>query len=626
MSKEHPDLTAAEDIHIPKGFSEASAETALTKSASGDLTWKLQSEIGGTGPAGPPGTVASLTVADLTNPVELNSQGIADIGGFVIIYEVDATERDKATWYFYDATASGVALDAPYVMATADGGSSRWIATAGEYQISAPTSAQDGSTWISTLEKESINATASTGIYTGGTLSVGAPNTTFSITDGSGFVVDNTTDPANPTITKVAWSGLSNIAVTNLATHLITFVSLDSGGSVIQQTTRWTASESRDCIVLGVIIHVDKTIVDAVNNEHHSVLDVSGQIGDVIEGLGFINLDGNVFSPNGVNTNLDKSAGIMMGHGINFYNDPKNPHQLALPSLPLLTFQYRYSDGSNGATTVNIDPANLDNGAGGLTALSTNKKWSIQRIYSFTSNNVKIQRGVTEYGSKEKAIAGIATEPFITEPSIAANGMLRGFIVCKQDTTDLSDSGQAVFIEASKFQTVGGASTGIASTLQSAYDNSSTPEMTTDITNGAVDYKQGTGAEVALHRFKDSSDVTKGTIATDEWKVETQAYSAANALSDVATVATDCSDGNVHTVTLAGNRTLGAPTNLKAGATYLWIITQDGTGSRTLAYNAVFKFPGGTAPELTTAAGSVDILSGVSDGTNVYCNLLGDFQ
>jgi|SaaInlStandDraft_2_1057019.scaffolds.fasta_scaffold108180_1 hypothetical protein len=165
-----------------------------------------------------------------------------------------------------------------------------------------------------------------------------------------------------------------------------------------------------------------------------------------------------------------------------------------------------------------------------------------------------------------------------------------------------------------------------ASTLQSAYDNSTDPEITTDATNGAVTYKQGSGASVNLLEFEDSSAVDKGRIATDEWKVNTQAYSSMNTLSDAATIATDCSAGNVHEVTLTDNRALGAPTNLKNGATYIWIITQDGTGSRTLSYNAVFKFQGGTAPVLSTAGSSVDILTGVSDGTNVYCSLAGDFQ
>lgn len=89
-------------------------------------------------------------------------------------------------------------------------------------------------------------------------------------------------------------------------------------------------------------------------------------------------------------------------------------------------------------------------------------------------------------------------------------------------------------------------------------------------------------------------------------------------LTDAATIAWDMSLGEVATVTLGGNRTLGAPTNLVDGGTYILRVIQDGTGTRTLAYNAVFKWPAATAPVLTTTAAAVDVLTFVSDGTNLY--------
>lgn len=98
------------------------------------------------------------------------------------------------------------------------------------------------------------------------------------------------------------------------------------------------------------------------------------------------------------------------------------------------------------------------------------------------------------------------------------------------------------------------------------------------------------------------------------------------ALSDGTNIATDCSLGNVFTVTLGGNRTLTNPTNQAAGASYAWIITQDGTGSRALAYGSAFKFPGGTDPTASTGAGDVDIITGISDGTSVYCAMTKDFS
>ena len=49
-------------------------------------------------------------------------------------------------------------------------------------------------------------------------------------------------------------------------------------------------------------------------------------------------------------------------------------------------------------------------------------------------------------------------------------------------------------------------------------------------------------------------------------------------------------------------------------------IVQDGTGSRTAAFESAYKFPGGTAPTLSTAANAVDRLDFVvRSADNVHC-------
>ena len=111
-----------------------------------------------------------------------------------------------------------------------------------------------------------------------------------------------------------------------------------------------------------------------------------------------------------------------------------------------------------------------------------------------------------------------------------------------------------------------------------------------------------------------------------------QTFSAAQrgayvTLTDAATIATDMALGNHFQVTLGGNRTLGAPTNVVAGQSGVIRVVQDGTGSRTLAYNSVFKFPGGTAPTLTTAANSVDLLAfHVESATRIAVRFIGDVK
>lgn len=120
-------------------------------------------------------------------------------------------------------------------------------------------------------------------------------------------------------------------------------------------------------------------------------------------------------------------------------------------------------------------------------------------------------------------------------------------------------------------------------------------------------------------------DGTAANYFAGEMQIANQAYAPEATLTDAATVAWNVAGAQTAKVTLGGSRTLGAPTNIKAGGTYILRVIQDGTGSRTLAYNAVFKWEGGVAPVLSTAAGAIDILSFYSDGTNMYGSILKGF-
>ena len=62
-------------------------------------------------------------------------------------------------------------------------------------------------------------------------------------------------------------------------------------------------------------------------------------------------------------------------------------------------------------------------------------------------------------------------------------------------------------------------------------------------------------------------------------------------------------------VTLTNNVTFDAPTNPTTGQFISIVCIQDGTGSRTIAWNAVFEFTGGTAPTATTTAGKADLFT-----------------
>ena len=92
---------------------------------------------------------------------------------------------------------------------------------------------------------------------------------------------------------------------------------------------------------------------------------------------------------------------------------------------------------------------------------------------------------------------------------------------------------------------------------------------------------------------------------------------AITAASDGSTITLDLGANTHQSVTLGGNRTFAAPSNQTVGQSGSIFITQDGTGSRTASFNSAFKFVGGTAPTLSTAASAVDRIDYVIKSSNV---------
>jgi len=93
-------------------------------------------------------------------------------------------------------------------------------------------------------------------------------------------------------------------------------------------------------------------------------------------------------------------------------------------------------------------------------------------------------------------------------------------------------------------------------------------------------------------------------------------YSTAVGLTDASTIATDASLGNRYRVTLAGNRTLGNPSNPTDGQQIVWEIVQDGTGSRTISLDTKFALGTDiTAVTLSTTANKRDFLTAIYNST-----------
>jgi trimeric autotransporter adhesin len=93
-------------------------------------------------------------------------------------------------------------------------------------------------------------------------------------------------------------------------------------------------------------------------------------------------------------------------------------------------------------------------------------------------------------------------------------------------------------------------------------------------------------------------------------------YSRRVAITYDATTSVDWSQSNIQSITLTGNWAPTAFSNPVDGARYILIIKQDGTGSRTVTWPATVRWPGGTAPTLTTTASKTDYIGFIYNGVD----------
>ncbi len=117
------------------------------------------------------------------------------------------------------------------------------------------------------------------------------------------------------------------------------------------------------------------------------------------------------------------------------------------------------------------------------------------------------------------------------------------------------------------------------------------------------------GKDIIFQQYDGSSvlEINDGTGGQGFAKFTAAAFNPEVALTDASTVTWDSLSQPVAKVTLAGNRTLGLPADSQTGAFISILLIQDGTGSRTVTFNAAYEFTGDVAPTLTTTANKGDL-------------------
>jgi len=113
------------------------------------------------------------------------------------------------------------------------------------------------------------------------------------------------------------------------------------------------------------------------------------------------------------------------------------------------------------------------------------------------------------------------------------------------------------------------------------------------------------------------------TNKTIEAGTFTNGYTEEVATANTGTAYTiDLAGGSVQILTLTGNCTFTFPT-ATAGQSFILLLKQDGTGGRTVTWPASVKWPGGTAPTITSTASKMDKLVFTAADSNWYGSVAG---
>lgn len=305
------------------------------------------------------------------------------------------------------------------------------------------------------IEELLENVGLDTGVMIGGELNVNVDPTKVDIGDTLGIVVDYITTPATPTITAVNFSA-TTVTISDLVSP-VTWILLDSAGSVVQQTTRPTNVQRRTHLVLGGVLIAGGVIIADQSLPNYSPQTMN-QLYDLMDAIGPFNVNGNVMSAASTNLTVAKTVGSVFSRGFNHFAGPtltNDPHVSTTAAQNPMSMRYvTQVVAAPVAPVTSVDPTMYDN-AGTITAVPGGANVStIQRVYITPLNDVAqqvaIHYGQTTYASLDDAIAAIGSETFVKNANLA-DAVLLGYIVVKKSATNLSDTTSARIITAARF-------------------------------------------------------------------------------------------------------------------------------------------------------------------------------
>jgi hypothetical protein len=269
-----------------------------------------------------------------------------------------------------------------------------------------------------------------------------------------GYVVTQPQDGAEPTIVRVDSPQRTESLTPASMARVLTWWLMDATGAIIQQGTAPTPEQTRYNLVLGLTafdgtsaLAFDQTLPVSLNQP-------LSQLTDLMIALGPFNMVGNLLSPVPGTLAFSKTAGTLFARAFNFIPNPDNPHISNIAAQTPVQFQYNTQGAfSDGDVVTVIDPGHYD--VGGIVTPVPGVAWTIQRVWGYPLNQVerqvRVQYGQFTFATRTEALESIGNVAFVPNPEGNVFSALLGHIVVRSDATDLSDTTQAAFRRAGKF-------------------------------------------------------------------------------------------------------------------------------------------------------------------------------
>ncbi len=588
-----------------------------------------------------------------------NGMNIVAVTGSITLKTTQQINTSGAIVPFSSGTDNLGSADKPFgtlYVSSIDGLAADYVNITGD-TMTGPLAIQSTLQVGNVIANVAIPNSLSTGLLLGGNVTLNGASG-INIASGNGRVVNSYTDPNNPIITPVSWGNFTNVTLDYVASAARTYIGITSSGTVFQQpTSDFTPYQKRDYITLARIAHPNGSGTGVVG---HAISSFDGLLNsvDFQEVVGPLNLNGNVFSPSGTSMKIQKSAGNIYSIGTNFQTDRANPNTIANPAIAPVQFQYRYRNNASGSSfttlplTTDIVANTYDNGTGTPSATLGNNDFTAQRIYYvFGSNRVIIMYGQNVYNSIAKAEAALFSETFVADNDLAAVTAFRGWLIVEGNTTNLSVTTKAKFVSAGLFGLASPAGATSATTdLQTAYNNSSTPEILTDATRDGLTMKEGPNVGLSLYEGQDqngatvfsvsasgnvaisgittfsntvlpyaSGTVNVGNSSTPFSGVYANQYATTLYSQTGGNITIDWNQGTSQIVNfngvVSGTYTVSF-SNALPGSAYVLKTIQNGTGTAAIMWSGTQTiWQGGVSGTMTASAGATDLFSLWYDGS-----------